>query len=82
MNAIVYKVNEKGDRNPKTQNWCGELENREGTLWLKAEDLSGNTVYLQRGDIIHYSHNDTDIDQGNYIVVDAWTGIYKVEKYS
>lgn len=79
MNAIVYEINENGNRVDGAPNWEGEFyeNNTEDSIWLYIRSINGKDAPVKKGMRIHYSD---DIFSANYIIIDANMGIYRVER--
>lgn len=74
---IIYKINNKGER--ESDNWTGGFyeASTADSLWLYVKDESGKPVSLSKGDRVHFSHFDVDHNQ-DYEIIEANAGIYRV----
>lgn len=74
---IIYKINNKGER--ESDNWTGGFcENSTAdSLWLYVNDESEKPVSLSIGDRVHFSHFDVEHNQ-DYGIIEANAGIYRV----
>lgn len=82
MDIIIFQVDENRKRIAGAPDWkgCFHPDNKENDLWLYIYDNKGKPVFIERGEIIHYSYKDCDIS-GDYIIKKACNGIYQVEQW-
>lgn len=80
MEAIVYQIDENGNRIEGTPNWKGHFheDSSENNMWMYIEDTNGGIPQIEKGMRIRYSSTYRNAD---YIILDARNqGIYQVKK--
>ena len=76
---ILYKIDKK--RNRISDNLTGKFcdNSDEDNLWLCIKDSKEDKVDLGKGDYIHYSDDDKQINQ-DYVIEEAENDVYKLRK--